>query len=124
MDGKTIGHKLRALRGEMDAKTVADALGISTSALFMYERGERIPRDQIKKRIAQYFDQSVEEIFSQNEHILCASSSKGGEEDEEQHPERNPRAPRTRRALKENRPQAVRAAQERKCQFFGRRANH
>ena len=62
MDGKTIGHKLRALRGEMDAKTV-DALGISTSALFMYERGERIPRDQIKKRIAQYFDQSVEEIF-------------------------------------------------------------
>ena len=42
MDGKTIGHKLRALRGEMDAKTVADALGISTSALFMYERGERI----------------------------------------------------------------------------------
>lgn len=72
MDGKTIGHKLRALRGEMDAKTVADALGISTSALFMYERGERIPRDQIKKRIAQYFGQSVEEIFSQNEHILCA----------------------------------------------------
>ena len=53
MDSKTIGHKLRALRGEMDAKTVADALGISTSALFMYERGERIPRDQIKKRIAQ-----------------------------------------------------------------------
>lgn len=38
----------------------------------MYERGERIPRDQIKKRIAQYFGQSVEEIFSQNEHILCA----------------------------------------------------
>ena len=63
MDSKTIGHKLRALRGEMDAKTVADALGISTSALFMYERGERIPRDQIKKRIAQYFGQSVEEIF-------------------------------------------------------------
>jgi putative transcriptional regulator len=29
----------------------------------MYERGERIPRDQIKKRIAQYFGQSVEEIF-------------------------------------------------------------
>lgn len=27
-------------------------------------------------------------------------------------------------ALKEDRPQAVRAAQERKCQFFGRRANH
>ena len=63
MNNKAIGHKLRSLRGELDAKTVADALGISTSALFMYERGERIPRDQIKKRIAQYFGQSVEEIF-------------------------------------------------------------
>ena len=63
MDSKAIGHKLHSLRGELDAKTVADALGISTSALFMYERGERIPCDQIKKRIAQYFDKSVEEIF-------------------------------------------------------------
>lgn len=83
MDGKTIGHKLRALRGEMDAKTVADALGISTSALFMYERGERIPRDQIKKRIAQYFGQSVEEIFfAERAHIV--RNSKGGEKHENQ----------------------------------------
>lgn len=63
MDNKAIGHKLRTLRGALDAKTVAEALGISTSALFMYERGERIPRDQIKKRISQYFGKSVEEIF-------------------------------------------------------------
>lgn len=63
MDNKAIGRKLHTLRGVLDAKTVADALGISTSALFMYERGERIPRDQIKKRIAQYFGKSVEEIF-------------------------------------------------------------
>lgn len=63
MDNKAIGHKLRELRGDLDAKTVAGALEISTSALFMYERGERIPRDQVKKRIAQYFGKSVEEIF-------------------------------------------------------------
>lgn len=63
MDSKAIGQKLRTLRGNLDAKTVAKALGISTSALFMYERGERIPRDQIKKRISQYFGKSVEEIF-------------------------------------------------------------
>lgn len=63
MDSKTIGHKLRELRGESDAKSVADALEISVSALFMYERGERIPRDQVKKRIALYFGKSVEEIF-------------------------------------------------------------
>ena len=63
MDNKAIGHKLRKMRGSLDAKTVADALEISTSALFMYERGELIPRDQVKKRIAQYFGKSVEEIF-------------------------------------------------------------
>ena len=54
------------------AKSVADALEISVSALFMYERGERIPRDQVKKRIALYFGKSVEEIFSPIEHILCS----------------------------------------------------
>ena len=63
MDNKAIGQKLRSLRGTLDAKTVAEALEISTSALFMYERGKRIPRDQVKKRIAHYFGISVEEIF-------------------------------------------------------------
>lgn len=29
----------------------------------MYENGERIPRDDIKIRIAQYFQRSVQEIF-------------------------------------------------------------
>ncbi len=53
MDGKTIGRKLRALRGEMDAKTVADALAISTTALSMHDRGERIPRDRRKSASAQ-----------------------------------------------------------------------
>ena len=72
MDSKAIGHKLRELRGESDAKAVADALEISVSALFMYERGERIPRDQVKKRIALYFGKSVEEIFSPIEHTLCS----------------------------------------------------
>ena len=81
--------------------TLANTLGMTCSSVIPY-----------------FFARKVEFNYT------FASSSKGGEEDEEQHPERNPRAPRTRRALKENRPQAVRAAQERKCQFFGRRANH
>lgn len=63
MNKKAIGMKLRALRGEKEAKSVAEELGISVSALFMYERGERIPRDQIKKKIALYFGKTVEEIF-------------------------------------------------------------
>ena len=63
MNSVEIGKRLKALRGTQTPDFVAESLGISRSALFMYERGERIPRDQIKKRIAQYFGQSVEEIF-------------------------------------------------------------
>lgn len=29
----------------------------------MYERGERVPRDDLKMRIAKYFGVSVQEIF-------------------------------------------------------------
>lgn len=83
MDGKTIGHKLRALRGEMDAKTVADALGISTSALFMYERGERIPRDQIKKTHRSVLRPERRRNFFRRMSTYCAQAhSIGGEEDE------------------------------------------
>ncbi len=54
------------MRGDKDAKIVADSLGISISALFMYERGERIPRDQIKVRIAHYYGLPVQDIFYVN----------------------------------------------------------
>lgn len=63
MDKEKIGRRLRELRGSRDAQEVANTLGISTSALFMYERGERIPRDQIKVKIAQYYGLPVQEIF-------------------------------------------------------------
>ena len=55
--------KLRQLRGEKSARTVADAIDISESALLMYERGERNPRDDIKVRIAQYYGVGIGEIF-------------------------------------------------------------
>jgi putative transcriptional regulator len=29
----------------------------------MYENGQRIPRDEIKMKISQYYGQSVQEIF-------------------------------------------------------------
>ena len=60
---KEIGERLCNLRGDKDAKIVADSLGISKSALFMYERGKRIPRDQIKVRIAHYYGLPVQDIF-------------------------------------------------------------
>ena len=57
------GLKLRQLRGAKAARTVADAIGVSESALLMYERGERNPRDDIKVKIAQYYGVGIGDIF-------------------------------------------------------------
>lgn len=55
--------KLSELRGAMTQNELAKQLNISCSSLRKYERGERIPRDNVKKRIAEYFGKSVQEIF-------------------------------------------------------------
>ena len=63
LDAKEIGYRLRELRGNTSRETVADAVGISVSAISMYENGERIPRDVVKVKLASYYDRSVQEIF-------------------------------------------------------------
>jgi len=63
LDAKAIGRRLVALRGEKTQVEIAKALDISPAALSMYENGERIPRDEIKIRIADYFGVPVHEIF-------------------------------------------------------------
>lgn len=57
------GEKLRLLRGDKSADEIAKAVGISVSAVGMYEREERIPRDDIKIRLAEYFETTVQAIF-------------------------------------------------------------
>lgn len=63
MDAIAIGRELVRLRGSRTQEEVAKALGISLSAIGMYERGERIPRDEIKIAIAKYYDKTVQSIF-------------------------------------------------------------
>lgn len=58
-----IGSALRRLRGEKTQEQIASDLGITKSAWAMYERGNRIPRDEVKVQIAQYFGIPVQEIF-------------------------------------------------------------
>ncbi len=58
-----IGKRLRDLRGDKQREEVAAAIGISVSALAMYETGKRVPRDEIKARIAAYYEESIENIF-------------------------------------------------------------
>ena len=57
------GKKLRELRGNRSAKEVADAVEISESALLMYERGERNPRDDTKAKLAEYYNVGIGDIF-------------------------------------------------------------
>ena len=63
MDAKKIGERLTILRGTKSLTTVAQAVGVSVSALSMYENGLRIPRDEVKVRIAEYYNSSIQEIF-------------------------------------------------------------
>ena len=55
--------KLAELRGSMTLEELAKKLNVSCSSLGKYERGERTPRDNVKKRIAAYFGKTVQEIF-------------------------------------------------------------
>ena len=63
IDNKEVGKKLKHLRGNKSRDDVAKAVGISISALQMYENGERTPRDEIKVALAQYYGMSIEALF-------------------------------------------------------------
>lgn len=56
-------EKLMELRGEKSQRVVAKAVGIAPSTLSMYENGERIPRDNIKRKLADYYNVTVSYIF-------------------------------------------------------------
>ena len=60
---QTVAEKLTKLRGKQSREDVAKAVGISVSAISMYENGERMPRDDIKIRLANYYNHTVQEIF-------------------------------------------------------------
>lgn len=58
-----IAKRLRKARGDAPRENVASAVGITVSALSMYENGQRIPRDEIKIRLADYYKTSVQALF-------------------------------------------------------------
>ncbi len=74
LSAEIIGKRLKNLRGNKNASEVAKAVGISQSALSMYENGERIARDEIKVKIAAYYETSIEAIFYAPEvHEMCTA---------------------------------------------------
>lgn len=78
LDAVQIGIRLKTLREE-NRETMLDiskAVGTSESAIGMYESGRRVPRDEIKIRIAEHFGVPVESIFfPRKQHETCEESA-------------------------------------------------
>lgn len=74
MDAKAIGKKLASLRGDRTQEEVARAVGISVSAIGMYESGKRIPRDGVKIALANYYGMNIQFLFFDDEvHLKCTT---------------------------------------------------
>ena len=58
-----IGDRLRKIRDIRPRTGVAKAVNVSYSALCNYENGLRIPPDDVKIRLADYYGVSVQELF-------------------------------------------------------------
>ncbi|WP_293849249.1 helix-turn-helix transcriptional regulator [uncultured Phascolarctobacterium sp.] len=63
MNRLKIAETLISLRGEKSREEVANALNIAVSTLAMYELGQRVPRDEIKLKLADYYGVDVQSIF-------------------------------------------------------------
>lgn len=65
IDSVKIGSRLRGIRTERGetVEDVARSIGVSNSAIGMYEGGQRVPRDEIKIKIAEHYGLPVESIF-------------------------------------------------------------
>lgn len=58
-----MAERLIAARGDIKRTDVCASVGISLSALAMYENGLRIPRDEIKVKLAKFYGTTVEALF-------------------------------------------------------------
>lgn len=66
MDNKKIGELLLHLRGDKTQKEVAEAVGVSQSAIRQYEHGNRSPSDVVKYRLSKLFEMPVQDLFFQD----------------------------------------------------------
>lgn len=66
LNKKIISDKLVELRGDISREKVCSDIGISFSALQSYESGTRIPKDEIKVKLANYYGVTVQSIFFEN----------------------------------------------------------
>lgn len=64
-NSEIVGKRIKELREskKYSQETLANMIGTATSTISMYESGERIPRDEIKVKIAIALGKSVNYIF-------------------------------------------------------------
>ena len=65
MNTKNIATRLIELRNSknLTQKELALKVGVAPTSIAMYEVGKRIPRDELKIRLAKVFGKSVQSIF-------------------------------------------------------------
>lgn len=71
MNYERVAENLINLRNGRSREEVARAVGISVSTLQMYENGQRIPRDNIKIKLANFYGVTVQTIFLIRDNTKC-----------------------------------------------------
>lgn len=71
MDREGIGEKLKTLRmqKELSISDVSKATGVSESTIYNYEAGYRVPRDEMKVKLANLYGVSPLIFFEQQLHF-------------------------------------------------------
>lgn len=69
----SLGEKLKLLREKkgISVDEMATELDLTRQAIYNYENNIRIPRDEIKVKIAKYYNRSVGEIFFDTKATKC-----------------------------------------------------
>ena len=59
----TQNRKLVEFRKGKPVREVAKDIGISAAAISHYENGRRVPKDDIKRKLASYYGTTVQNLF-------------------------------------------------------------
>ena len=77
MSNFSVNFKKLREQSKLSQKELGAALGLSRSAVGMYEQGKRIPDLETLERIADYFNISISELTKQNTNIESRPKDKG-----------------------------------------------
>lgn len=58
-----VGRVIKEMRGNRSQQEIADALGCTKMAISQYENGQRMPNDDMKVSIANFFGVTVGSLF-------------------------------------------------------------